>query len=83
MVLKTFPGTGYLRSKDGLVCSLTTAFVGEFGHIYIYIYIYISYIYIICIYIHIYISQVMTLYMGHGALSIDDKNSMKETEKVK
>ena len=81
MVLKTFPGTGYLRSKDGLVCSLTTAFVGEFGHIYIYIYI--SYIYIICIYIHIYISQVMTLYMGHGALSIDDKNSMKETEKVK
>ena len=86
MVLKTFPGTGYLHSKDELVCSLTTAFVGEFGHIYIYvyiyIYIYIIYIYIICIYIYIYIYITSDAFV-HGALSIDDKTSMKETEKVK
>ena len=84
MVLKTFPGTGYLRSKDELVCSLTTAFVGEFGHIYIYVYIYI-YIYIYHIYIyHMYIYIYITSdAFVHGALSIDDKTSMKETEKVK
>ena len=45
-----------------------------------YIYIYISYIYISYVYIYIYITSDAFV---HGALSIDDKTSMKETEKVK
>ena len=35
-VLKTFPGAGYLHSKDGIV--LTMAFHDEFVYMYVYVY---------------------------------------------